>query len=147
MPCHSCFDGSGGRGWTERSEGSPGVSGWCPPTQATHPSIADRAQVLGQSCFDGSGGRGWTERIEGSPGVSGWRPPTPATHRSIAAIALAGCSRGEQSTPLSHTFPPDGDQPQAVLSGTRHADGDMLSETFVPTPLPRLIRSTPRGQK
>ncbi len=42
----SCFDGSGGRGWTERSEGSPGVSGWCTPTPATHQSIADRA--LGQ---------------------------------------------------------------------------------------------------
>ena len=29
---------SGGRGWTERSEGSPGVSGWRPPTPATHQS-------------------------------------------------------------------------------------------------------------
>ncbi len=42
---HSCFDGSGGRGWTERSEGSPGVSGLRPPTPATHQSIADRALV------------------------------------------------------------------------------------------------------
>ncbi|MEQ1903751.1 MAG: hypothetical protein ABL888_06180 [Pirellulaceae bacterium] len=39
----SCLDGSGGRGWTERSEGSPGVSGWRPPTPATHQSTADRA--------------------------------------------------------------------------------------------------------
>ncbi|MEJ7595093.1 MAG: hypothetical protein WKF77_26510 [Planctomycetaceae bacterium] len=54
----------------------------------------------------------------------------------IAAIALSGCGRGEQSTPLSHTFPPDGDPPQAVLSGTRHADGDMNSTDFQPTPLP-----------
>ena len=30
----SCPDGSGGRGWTERSEGSPGVSGLRPPTTA-----------------------------------------------------------------------------------------------------------------
>jgi serine/threonine protein kinase/formylglycine-generating enzyme required for sulfatase activity len=29
---------SGGRGWTERSEGSPGVSGYRPPTPATHQS-------------------------------------------------------------------------------------------------------------
>ena len=28
--CHSCLDGSGGRGWTERSEGSPKVSGYRP---------------------------------------------------------------------------------------------------------------------
>jgi hypothetical protein len=34
-----CVDGSGGRGWTERSEGSPGVSGCRPPTPATHQSI------------------------------------------------------------------------------------------------------------
>ena len=27
--------GLGGRGWTERSEGSPGVSGYRPPTPAT----------------------------------------------------------------------------------------------------------------
>ncbi len=31
-------DLSGGRGWTERSEGSRGVSGWRPPTPATHQS-------------------------------------------------------------------------------------------------------------
>ena len=54
----------------------------------------------------------------------------------IAALALCGWGHDEQSTPLSHTFPPDGDPPQAVLSGTRHADGDMLSESFRPTPLP-----------
>ena len=41
----SRLDGSGGRGWTERSEGSPGVSGWRPPTPATHQSIAGRAQM------------------------------------------------------------------------------------------------------
>jgi hypothetical protein len=40
-----CVDGSGGRGWTERSEGSPGVSGYRPPTPATHQSMADRALV------------------------------------------------------------------------------------------------------
>ncbi len=38
-----CVDGSGGRGWTERSEGSPGVSGYRPPTPATHQAMADRA--------------------------------------------------------------------------------------------------------
>ncbi len=32
------LDGSGGRGWTERSEGSPGVSG-LPPSNPGHPSI------------------------------------------------------------------------------------------------------------
>ncbi len=41
--------GSGGRGWTERSEGSPGVSGWHPPTPATHQSIADSALRHGVS--------------------------------------------------------------------------------------------------
>ena len=40
---HSSFDGSSGRGWTERSEGSHWVSGWHPPTPATHQFIADRA--------------------------------------------------------------------------------------------------------
>ena len=55
----------------------------------------------------------------------------------FAAIALCGCGRGEQSIPLSHTFPSDGELPEAVLSGTRHADGDIPSDTFVPTPLPK----------
>ena len=36
--CHSCFDGSGGRGWTERSEGSPGGFGLA-PSNPGHPSI------------------------------------------------------------------------------------------------------------
>lgn len=54
----------------------------------------------------------------------------------IASMVPLGCGRSEQSPPLSNTFPPDGDPPQAVLSGTRHADGDIHSETFVPTPLP-----------
>ncbi len=45
VPGQSCLDGSGGWGWTERSAGSPGVSGWRPPTPATHQSIADRALV------------------------------------------------------------------------------------------------------
>ena len=37
--------GEGGQGWTERSEGSPGVSEWCPPTPATHQSIANALRV------------------------------------------------------------------------------------------------------
>ena len=36
-------DGSGGRGWTERSEGNPGVSSYRSPTPATHQSMNDRA--------------------------------------------------------------------------------------------------------
>ena len=36
VPDRSCLEGLGGRGWTERSEGSHGVSGWRPPTPATH---------------------------------------------------------------------------------------------------------------
>lgn len=54
----------------------------------------------------------------------------------ITAIALSGCGRQERSPPLPHSFPPDGDPPQAVLSGTRHADGDINSTDFQPTPLP-----------
>ena len=44
--CQSYFDGSGGRGWTERSEGSPGVSGYRPPTPATLQSMNDTALGL-----------------------------------------------------------------------------------------------------
>ncbi len=54
----------------------------------------------------------------------------------IACIVPLGCGRSQQSSPLAKTYPAEGEDPHAVLSGTRHADGDMLSETFVPTPLP-----------
>ena len=42
---HSSVFGSGGRGWTERSEGSPGVSGYRPPTPATLLLSCDNALV------------------------------------------------------------------------------------------------------
>jgi hypothetical protein len=54
----------------------------------------------------------------------------------IAAIVVSGCGRAEKSNPVSKTFPPAGEPPRAVLSGTRHVDGDMAAGTFEPTPLP-----------
>jgi|GEM_PF-539773 len=50
-------DGSGGRGWTERSEGSPGVSSGRSPTPATHQCTSDsplqRHDVYLQEYIDG----------------------------------------------------------------------------------------------
>ena len=53
----------GGRGWTDRSEGSPGGSGCCLPTQATLNSNCDKALwsfasfwcLLGRFCFSANG--------------------------------------------------------------------------------------------
>ncbi len=41
--CQSKDCGLGGRGWTERSEGSPGGSGYRPPTPATRRLRCDKA--------------------------------------------------------------------------------------------------------
>ena len=49
--CDFCLDGSGGLGWTERSEGSSGVSGYRPPTPATRRLRFDRALGPKQATF------------------------------------------------------------------------------------------------
>ena len=46
MLCHGWSNESGGRGWTERSEGNPGVSSYRSPTPATHQCTSD--SVLGR---------------------------------------------------------------------------------------------------
>jgi hypothetical protein len=56
---------------------------------------------------------------------------------SLVAILLVGCSTNEPTKPLRRTFPEKGAPPEAVLSGTRHSDGDMPNSKFTPTPLPK----------
>ncbi len=83
VPGQSCLEGSGGRGRTERSEGSPGVSDWRPPTPATHQSTADRALAGTHHAADSA-------RIEGD------EPEKPR------ALEL-GCATGQYLVRLQET--------------------------------------------
>ena len=85
--CHFCFDGWGGRGWTERSEGSPGVSGYRPPTPATPKSNADRALgTIASKNYDAA--RSLHHSLIHSGGTRDWSLRDGSLNQTLGAITI-----------------------------------------------------------